>query len=217
MDDTASGAMSRLEAQVERDPGTEGFAALAEALRRAGRLEEAEVIVRRGLAQHPDARDGLLVLGLVLLDRGRADETLVLFGSLMDGALARLGLVDAEADDDLEAAEFEQAFARAETDRDELITPDRVAEEALERADGLGPDPLSSPLEPGSAFATHTMAELLERQGDGHGAQQIRAALGAAATSAPARPEPAAGGAADRDRVVAELERWLDNLQGVRA
>ena len=57
-------------------------------------------------------------------------------------------------------------------------------------------------------FATATMAELLERQGDRAGAERIRSRLERAGSDS----EGAAGGE-PRGRVVRELERWLANLR----
>ena len=97
-------------------------------------------------------------------------------------------------------AEFERAFAAAEPDLERMITPDSVAEEAALAADG--PED-RSPLASSGAFATRTMAELLEKQGDRRGAERIRAALGEAAESAERGDEA----------VIAVLERWLENAR----
>jgi hypothetical protein len=83
-----------------------------------------------------------------------------------------------------------------------------VAQEALREAE-LGPaDEISAADESESLFATHTMAELLERQGDRAGAARIRSRLERGRTDS----EDAAGGEG-RGRVVRELERWLANLR----
>jgi hypothetical protein len=98
--------------------------------------------------------------------------------------------------------ELDRAFAAAEPEIAEMITPDSVAEEAALRADRLDDH---SPLASSGAFATRTMAELLERQGDRRGAARIRAALGE--PGAPAPGDPA---------VIATLERWLENVRRLR-
>jgi hypothetical protein len=89
-----------------------------------------------------------------------------------------------------------------------VIDADRVAEQALREAE-LGPaDEISPPGAADSPFATRTMAELLERQGDRAGAERIRSRLGRS------REAPAGASASDRrGRVVRELERWLANLR----
>ena len=59
-------------------------------------------------------------------------------------------------------------------------------------------------------FATRTVAELLESQGDPDAASQIRAALGTDAKGAGA----ASSGDRDRrERIIATLESWLANLR----
>ena len=102
---------------------------------------------------------------------------------------------------DAAEAEFERAFAVAEPELAEMITPDSVAEEAALAVDA--PPEEHGPLASSGAFATRTMAELLEKQGDRRGAERIRAVLDEAAESA------ARGDAS----VIAVLERWLDNAR----
>jgi hypothetical protein len=87
-----------------------------------------------------------------------------------------------------------------------MITPDSIAEEAALRADAT-PEP-HSPLASSGAFATRTMAELLERQGDRRGAARIRAALG----ESEAAEEQTMNNAA----AIAALERWLENVRRLR-
>jgi hypothetical protein len=119
------------------------------------------------------------------------------------GADPRAGI-----DDD----ELEMAFAVAEPQIDEMISPNRMAERVLLDQDTLE-DPLdetfgfssddddeSAPLEldeeedgiaaPGPAFRTATMAELLAKQGDAAGAEAIRRELGR--RTDPVRPVDAA-------------------------
>ena len=111
----------------------------------------------------------------------------------------------AEPTASFDEGEIERAFAAAEPEIAQMITPDTVAEEATLLADPMDDH---SPLASSGAFATRTMADLLERQGDRRGAARIRAALG--------DPElgdvPAPGNTA----VIAVLERWLDNARRVR-
>jgi hypothetical protein len=104
---------------------------------------------------------------------------------------------------DVSEGELERAFAAAEPVLAQMITPDSIAEEAARRADPA-PDE-HSPLASSGAFATRTMAELLERQGDRRGAARIRAALGdARGAELPVQRNTAA---------IAALERWLDNVR----
>jgi hypothetical protein len=102
---------------------------------------------------------------------------------------------------DVSDRELESAIEAAEPELAQMITPDSVAEAALLADDREERSPLAS----SGAFATRTMAELLERQGDRRGAARIRAALG----------EPGSPGAAETDAgaVIAVLERWLENAR----
>lgn len=103
----------------------------------------------------------------------------------------------------VDEGELDRAFAAAEPDLAQMITPDSVAEEAMLFADA--PEE-RSPLAASGAFATRTMAELLERQGDRRGAARIRAALG----------EPGGMDVAPDAAVIAVLERWLENARRPR-
>ena len=62
-----------IEASVDADPGASEFPALAEALRRSGRLREAEDVARRGLGRKPGSLEGSVALALALLDQGRVE------------------------------------------------------------------------------------------------------------------------------------------------
>jgi tetratricopeptide (TPR) repeat protein len=214
--------LTELEAAVEADPGAPGFAALAESHRRAGRAREALEVARRGLEQSPDAADAHLVLALVLLDQGRESDARHPLERVVAERLAAAGFsFESKGGGDLSDggpsdAELDVAFHQAETDRDQLITPNRVAEEAVERVDAGAAEGLDEGmLGPGSAFATATMAELLARQGDEAGAQRIRAALVPPAPTGEVARTPAPGRrGTDRERRIATLERWLANIRG---
>lgn len=62
------------QARLARDPGAQAFAALAEAHRRGGGIDEAIAVCRGGLAQHPTYSTTRLVLAKALLDRGDLAE-----------------------------------------------------------------------------------------------------------------------------------------------
>jgi hypothetical protein len=131
------------------------------------------------------------------------------------------GVSRAAAPDSLSDAELDDAFEQAETDAEQLIDPNRVAQEAILHADsgaaeGLRVDSAEGPLGPGQAFLTETMANLLDRQGDARGAARIRAALAAEASprrEAPPRRDQHLARVQRRTRTVAVLERWLANLR----
>jgi len=205
--DAADDRIAELERAARADPGGHKFAALAELYRRAGRLADAEHVVRHGLARTPRSSEGRAVLLLVLADAGREGEARRQLESWADAALSHATAppILLPAADPLTAAvsdvELEDAFAAAEPDLAEMITPDSIAEEAALHADAAPEE--RSPLVASGAFATRTMADLLERQGDRRGAARIRAALGES-EAAPAPPTAAA---------IAALERWLENIR----
>ncbi len=199
----------------ERKDNPQAFAALAEAHRRAGRPEEAERVARAGLVQRPDWVAGRVALGLALLDLGRLREARrqleQVIGELPAETLlsrprprsARPAAAENPLADALDTDEFERAFERAETDREQVVDADRIAVEAMHQVDREEAEALRAT--PDSPFATRTVADLLERQGDASGAQAVRAALARReATSTPPR--------SGRQRAIATLERWLDNL-----
>lgn len=105
--------------------------------------------------------------------------------------------------------ELEHAFERAHPVAEEVIDADRVARDAIRAVDR---ELLEERPAPPATFATGTMAELLERQGDIEGARRIRDALAhrevRRETAPRLRPRP------DRSRVLATLERWLGNVKG---
>jgi hypothetical protein len=115
------------------------------------------------------------------------------------GARSDAGALEA----DLSDLELEHAFDRAHPVADEVVDADRVAREAIRAVD-------RELLGDRAAFATGTMAELLERQGDVEGARRIRESLAhrevRRETPPRLRPRP------DRARVLATLERWLGNV-----
>jgi hypothetical protein len=150
-----------------------------------------------------------LVLALVLLDQSRFE---VARQVMLDWAGTHLGVevTDDSASDDAFGAEVSDgeldiAFESAETDRDEVIDADAIAQQAVSEAEL---DPADEFVSADSSFATRTVADLLAQQGDEQRAAQIRAMM-----------DPPAGDTAveTRDRSdgkVERLERWLINLRG---
>jgi predicted Zn-dependent protease len=214
-----TGEIARLEALLGADPGAPGFAALAEANRRAGRLEEAERVAREGLRRRPEHVAGRVALALALLEQERSDEARAelerVLADVPDHPLAAEALsaraagardpLDALADDEIEGA-----FAGAETSLDELVDAHEVAAQALRAADLDEPEGALAP-EADSPFATRTVADLLARQGHADEATALHLELDR--RGAAARRD---SGGADRDHAIATLERWLENLRRTR-
>jgi hypothetical protein len=122
----------------------------------------------------------------------------------------------AEFSEGVSEQELDHAFEAAQPQTDQMLDADRVAQVSMRQADeALGAE--LAPDEVGTAFATRTMADLLERQGDAEGAARIRASLGDVPATAPPDhpvPEVAPGARPSRKQVIATLERWLENLRG---
>jgi hypothetical protein len=110
---------------------------------------------------------------------------------------------------DVTDQELEHAFERAHPVAEEVVDADRVARDAIREVDR---ERLEGPAEPSRAFATSTMAELLERQGDLEGARRIREAL--AHRDRRRETAPRLRPRTDRARVLETLEQWLGNVTG---
>jgi hypothetical protein len=173
---------------------------LAEAQRRARRPAEAERLARRGLEQDPGSLRLRVALALALLDQRRVE--------FAREELER-GLDASEAPAELSDQELSDAFEQAEPETDQLLDADRVAQQALREAELEPTDEISPAPGAESLFATRTMAELLERQGDRAGAERIRHRLERGRSEA----EGADAKSEARGHVVRELERWLANLR----
>jgi len=151
---------------------------------------------------------------LELLELGETDEARLELGrALAPGGPSGVPPLE-ELSEGVSDQELDHAFEEASPETDQMLDADRVAQVAMRQADeALGED--LAPDEVGTAFATRTMADLLERQGDAEGAERIRASLveGAEAADHPAW-EAAPGGRPSRKQVIATLEHWLENLRG---
>ena len=196
---------------MRESTGWANFAVMADQQRREGSLAEAERLLRSGLDDCPDCAEGALLLALVLLDRDRGEEAR---GVLERWANATLGQAAEESSDTSEVfagqvsdSELESAFETAETNPAEMFDADAIAQQAMRETESEFSDELASP---SSSFATRTVAELLEKQGDDRGASRIRAIV-----DSPARTEPGAAKHRNRqDQTIEQLERWLVNLRG---
>jgi hypothetical protein len=188
------------------------LAARAEGERRAGRPDRARELAHAALdaeAPHPVAH---VAYALALIDSGdlvtahRALEAayLALGGEVEEpqAVLAAPAALSELADD-----EVEDAFETAEAQADEMHDANEVAAAALELVeDGVpeGVDLTSAE----SPFATETVAGLLERQGQRERADEVRTAARLRGQFREQRLDEAR-----REKVVATLTRWLDNLR----
>ena len=218
--------LERLQELLGSDPGSAVFPALAETHRRAGEPGQAEVIARAGLDRRPDALAGRVALGLALLDQDRLDEARVelerVLASVPDHPVALEGLASSGSggapsrrfnaldapdpdvlDEPIDEPEIDAAFEQAMPERDEMVSADSVAAQAIRSIENevlheAGSDEVGIPV------STQTVAGLLEEQGHPGDAAAMRQELDARVL-------------ADRERILGTLERWLDNIQRNRA
>ncbi len=228
--DAHAAEITRLEGIMDGDPGAPAFPALAEAQRRAGRPAEAERIARAGLRERPEQVAGRVALGLALLDLGRLEDARAELARALEAtpdhglardALEELGGEVAPAADTWDESplarigegEIEAAVAAARAEREAMLDADRVALAALREVDAreaageaaepaAGEDALARVASAASPFATRTVAELLERQGDPERAASVRRAL-----------RERSGARSEREVLVAKLEAWLARLR----
>ncbi len=201
------------------DADSAALAARAEGERRAGRPERARELAEAALetsAPHAAARVAHV---LALIDCGdlvgahRAlERTYLAFGGTLadeadgsDGEPRGLGdpaPLAALADDELE-----NAFDAAEAQPDEMRDANHVAAAALELIEDGVPEGVDLTTAE-SPFATETIANLLESQGQRERASEVRSAARMRGQFREARLDEVR-----RERVVATLSRWLDNLR----
>ena len=226
--------IARLEALLGDDPSASAFPALAEANRRAGRAKEAERVAREGLRERPGFVAGRVALSLALLDLGHVDEArtelMQVLEAIPDHALAEHALRHAAPSDcavleerqetsgplsDLAEDELENAFEEAEAQPDEMLSASQVVAAAVRGVEQDEPEGVM-PFPEDSSFATETVADLLEQQDHLGEAQAMREALQAPAASMTPDTEldvSLPDAVNDRARLIATLERWLENLR----
>ena len=185
------------------------FAMLAEGHRRAGLLDQAEQLARSGLDEHPDCAEGALVMALVLLDQGQDEQARRVMADWVDTHLGVEVADDSVSGEtfgvEVSDGELEVAFESAETDRDEVIDADAIAQQAMSETELDLADEFVSP---DSSFATRTVADLLAQQGDEQRASLIRAMMDSPASDAVVKTGDR------RDPKIERLERWLINIRG---
>ncbi len=185
----------------------------------------------------PATADEVLQLARGMLEQNRSEEALTLIEQYARRTSTGPVPVEVEPHAVFDAGvsdhELELAFESAESDREQMLDADEIAERAIRETDsdrGLEeiPDADEDFFSSGSSYATRTVATLLERQGDAPTASKIRAMVEDSGPSSGVAAEPSAADWGDpspvgsnspmRDRrtaTIMELERWLVNLRGV--
>jgi hypothetical protein len=189
-----TGEIARLEALLGADPGARAYPALAEANRRAGRLEEAERVAREGLRRQPDLLSGRVALAWLSTQRRRpgssseSSRTCRTIRSL--AASARAGARPRGS-----PTPRSKAFGEAEAALGEMVDANHVAARAA--AAGLD-EPGGLPRRPGLA-RRRPWPPARARDTAPPALREARGSRGAA---------PAPIGATETDR-----PRWLGNLR----
>jgi tetratricopeptide (TPR) repeat protein len=176
-----SAELERLFKRYEQSPKGHIFAPLADACRKAGRLQEAVDICQKGLKLHPNYTSGHVVMGKCLYDQGRMDEAFVTFKLVIDMdtenlvALKYLGMILAERG----------RFEEAEKYFNHILVIDPDNKEIREKLDGLMEEAgeivemkpvadeefegeeikLGEPIETSDELATMTLADIFASQG----------------------------------------------------
>jgi hypothetical protein len=182
--------------------------------------------------QPTSAANDVLRIARELLEQGRSDEALAAIEQYAADSSVEPTLPD-ESEPIFDGAvtdqELELAFESAESDPEQMLDVDEIAERAIRQADTELPAPDVEPaaqedfVELGASYATRTVAKLLERQGDAPAASRIRAIVNSSeddtATAEGSVPDSTVSLKPPvRDRrtaTIMELERWLVNLRGV--
>ena len=207
--------IERLERIVAGDAAAPAFPALAEAHRRSGDPKRAEEVARAGLAGRSDHVAGGVALGLALIDQGRTEEARGVLERTLEATpeqvLAQRALEELGGSPETSAifdgldSELDAAFEMARPEAEAMVDANDLAREALRRTDATPEEATELVTSQGSPFATRTVADLLEQQGDPGNADVLRRSLGEKAQ----HPDDER-----RRRVVATLEGWLVKLRG---
>jgi len=128
--------------ELQADPRSLRFVPLAEALRRAGELDEATDVLASGLRFHPGFRSAIVVQARVHRDRGRRDKALALLDDLYPRDAGNVALVELYCDLLIEAARLDDAESVLRRAQFTGMPDDTLArlEEALEYA--RAPEPV---------------------------------------------------------------------------
>jgi len=165
--------------------------------------------------------DELLERARQLLEDGRSDEALAVIERYAAGDPdAPASTVESQPvfDAGVSDQELDLAFESAESDRDQMMDADEIAERAIRQTEPQVHEQEQIPAveddfgDTGASYATRTVAQLPERQGAAPAASRMRAIVDSS------DQHPAASNPPVRDRrtaTIKELERWLVNLRGV--
>ncbi len=132
--------IAKYEARLASEPRSRVFAQLADAYRKAGRLDEAIRTCRSGLRDHPTYASARMVLGRALVEKGQLQEAEKEFALVLE--LSPGNVVAHRLLGDVAAAQGKRDEARERYETVLQLTPlDREVQEALGRLKQEGPAP----------------------------------------------------------------------------
>lgn len=166
-DSLAAGVIRRYEERLAKDPASLAFAPLADAYRKAGRLEEAIKLCREGLGRFPHYTTARLILAKAYMDEGSPDIALAELGTILEANSRDLQAHRLAAEIHRKGGRWDRVVAHLE--RVVALDPaDRESRVMLEVLKGGGRVAEGSPLAAVLAddtFATATFAALCIEQG----------------------------------------------------
>ncbi len=141
MADAAAEARIRdLKRRLELEPGSRLFVALAEELRKAGRLSQALSTLQEGLLAHPNYLSAQVALGRAYLESGQMSEAIVTFSKVLAADPGNLVSAKSLADIYLSRGESVEAIKKYKLYR--ALSGDRGVEDVIERLEQeLAPPP----------------------------------------------------------------------------
>jgi tetratricopeptide (TPR) repeat protein len=205
--------IEELQRKVQQDPQSIAFAQLAEALRRAGRPQEAVDTCRAGLSNHPDYLSAHVTLGRSLVDTGDLDAAQDELTRVLNAAPENLAAVKGLADIHQRRGHVREALEQYRRALD-LAPHDADLEHIIsELATGLGP--AAHPIGPGDNGSLGLVPAGPTAGGTTASAEQTgpsRDEVAASPATAGDRPEGGQPPAHLASLQVEALERWLEAI-----
>ncbi|MFN2387091.1 MAG: tetratricopeptide repeat protein [Thermoanaerobaculia bacterium] len=139
-DPGAEARIRDLKRRLELDPGSRLFVALAEELRKTGRISEALSTLQKGLLAHPHYVSAQVALGRAYLEAGQITESIATFSKVLVADPGNLVSAKSLADIYLSRGETVEAIKKYKLYR--ALSGDRAVDEIVHRLDAeLAPPP----------------------------------------------------------------------------
>jgi len=144
-DSAAEARIRDLRRRLELEPGSRLFVALAEELRKTGRLAEALSTLQEGLLAHPNYVSAHVALGRAYLEAGQITEAIATFSKVLAADPGNLVSAKSLADIYLSRGESVEAIKKYKLYR--ALSGDRNVEDIIHRLEEeLAPPPPPSPI-----------------------------------------------------------------------